>query len=137
MSVKIIHKFPPNYEEIKRIINPPSNAIFAWGDTIFQPHKEEIPTDIAYHEQIHCQRQHKYLEPEIWWKKWLYDQEFRKEEEVIAFAGQLEFIKKFYNAKAVKEALDEMAENLSKNYKLKITIPQAATLIRKKTEEYA
>ncbi len=131
MSIKIINKNPPNIDEIRRIINPPSNAIFAWGDTIYQPNKEDIPADIIYHEQIHCQRQKKYLDPEIWWTKWLYSKEFRQEEEILAFAAQLEFIKKYYPNKAVKEALDEMAENLSANYKLNITKSQAATLIRK------
>lgn len=131
MSVKILNKFPPNYEEICRIITPPSNAIFAWYDTIYQPNKEEIPADIAYHESIHCQRQKKYPLPEIWWTKWIHSKEFRQEEEVIAFAAQLKFIKQYYPNRAVKEALSEMAENLSKNYKLNLTFHQAETIIRK------
>lgn len=136
MSVKIRFGWPQNIDEIRRIINPPLNAIFAWGDFIFQPNKEEIPADLIYHETIHCQRQKKYLNPEIWWTKWLYSDVFRLDEEVEAFGAQCAFVKKYYKNKALKECIDECAENLSKNYKLKITIPQSHTLIRKKMEEY-
>jgi len=129
--MEILNQKPPNYEEIKRIINPPDNALFPWGDKIYNPSGKEIPPDIQFHEQVHIKQQKSFSDPSVWWTKWLLDKEFRRAQELEAFSAQLLFIKKFYPAKAVKEALNEMAENLSKNYKLGITISQANTLIRK------
>ena len=128
--MKILNAYPKNYIEIKRVLNPPNDAIFCYGDKIFNPSKQEIPPDIQYHESTHCHRQKKYPNPELWWQKWLLDPEFRLEEELIAFSAQLKFIKQFYPNKAVKEALNEMAENLSNNYKLNISIHRASSLIR-------
>lgn len=129
--MEILNQKPPNYEEIKRIINPPTNAVFPYGDKIYNPSGQEIPPDIQFHESAHIKQQKAFSSPDIWWFKWLNDSDFRKEQEVEAFSAQLLFIKKFYPAKAVKEALNEMAENLSNNYKLGITKSQAETLIRK------
>ena len=129
--MKILKTYPPNYQEIKRIINPPLNAIFSYGEIIYNPEGKEIPEDILYHEKVHLEQQKKFPSPDIWWTKWLYDLSFRQEQETEAFAGQYQFIKKFYPNKGVKEALDEMSDNLSKNYKLGITKSQAETMIRK------
>lgn len=129
--MKILNTYPPNYAEIQRAIDPPKDAVFPWGDKIFNPSGEEIPPDIQWHEQVHLKQQKNFPNPEIWWFKWMNDKDFRLQEELQAFVSQLLFIKKLYPAKAVKEALEEMAENLSKNYKLDITKSQAHTLIRK------
>ncbi len=129
--MKIVNSVPPNYSNIQRIIDPPKDAVFPYGNILYNPSGEEIPPDIQYHENTHCHRQKKYPSPELWWQKWLLDKEFRLEEELIAFSAQLKFIKQFYPNKAVKEALEEMAENLSTNYKLDLNKHEAATLIRK------
>ncbi len=127
--MKIIKDFPPNISEIKSVFpNLPKGQIFAYGETIFNPSGEEIPLDIQFHEQTHQEQMGK--NPEMWWRRYLIDREFRKKMEVQAFALQLKFVKKFYKNEGVKKALDEMSENLSKNYKLGITKYQAETMIR-------
>ena len=127
--MQIKNTYPPNWEQIK-LFNPPKNAVFPYGDIIYNPSKEEIPPDIQFHEQIHQEQQRKFPSPDLWWQKWRMDKDFRKEQEVHAFGEQLKFVKKFYPAKASKEALDEMANNLSNNYKLNISKHQAESLIR-------
>lgn len=133
--MKILIAYPKNYIEIKRALNPPNDAIFCYGGKIFNPSKQEIPPDIQWHEAVHSRQQKIYPSPDIWWTKYLLDKEFRQEQELAAFASQLQFIKKFYPKPAVKEALDEMAENLSNNYKLGIDKFQAETLIRKRVKD--
>jgi len=132
--MKILTAYPQNYSEIKAIINPPEDALFPWGDKIYNPSGKEIPPDIQWHEQVHLKQQ-KNSSPEVWWFKWLNVKEFRQEQELQAFTSQLQFIKRFYPKQAVKEALDEMAENLSNNYKLDINKYEAEALIRRRIKE--
>lgn len=127
--MKILSTFPPNYQQIKNAVNPPPDAVFPFGDKLYNPSGAEIPADIQYHEACHQKRQ-KEIGINIWWTKWINDKDFRLKEELIAFKGQLIFIKATYPAAAVKEALDEMAENLSKNYNLNISTHKAHSLIR-------
>jgi len=128
--MKIINTIPPNYEEIKKVINPPKDALFPYGDNLYNPSGEEVPADIQFHEAVHIKSQKQFTDPKLWWQKWLMDKDFRLKEELLAYQAQLNFIKHTYPAKAVKEALYEMAENLSNNYKLNIPIHRAESLIR-------
>ena len=129
--MKILKTYPPNYQEIKRIINSPLNAIFSYGEIIYNPEGKEIPEDILYHEKVHLEQQKKFPGPDIWWTKWIWDKQFRQNQEVEAFALQVQWIKKHINDKAYKECLNECVENLSKNYKLDLSLSQAETMIRK------
>ena len=121
---------PPNFEEIKRF-NPPKKAFFPYYPDIYNPSGKEIPEDILYHEIVHLKQQQKFPSPDIWWTKWIYDSEFRQEQEIEAFANQCRFIKKHINDKAYKDCLNECAENLAKNYKLGIDKSETETLIRR------
>ena len=133
--MKIIKSWPPNKTELAQFF--PLNLsnykpIFPWGeDIIYNPHEEEIPPDVMFHEQIHAKQQIQFMSPELWWSKYIWDREFRLSQEVEAYAKQLEFVKKTLNAKAVKEALDDFADNLSSPlYQLKIPKYKAHSLIR-------
>ena len=128
--MKIKNCPPPNWEEIKRF-NPPEDAVFPYGNVIYNPSGKEIPPDIQFHEQIHLNQQKKFPSPDVWWTKWLVDKNFRQEQETQAFALQVQWIKKHINDKAYKDCLEECAGNLSKNYKLGITKSEAETMIRK------
>lgn len=125
------NEYPPNYEEIKRVMNPPKNALFPYGDILYNPGGKKIPEDIIFHEEIHGKQQREYTDPSFWWQKWLYNNDFRLEQERQAYGKQYKFIKDNYPVKAHKEALDELATNFSTLYKLNINKHQAETLIRK------
>lgn len=129
--MQIINKPPPNFQEIKQIMNPPEDAFFPYGDKIYNPSGIEIPDDIIFHEQVHLKQQIPFMNPDMWWKKWLYDKEFRKKQEVEAFAEQCKLVKAIAGTKAYEACLEECAEKLSTHYKLGINFYQAKTLIRK------
>ena len=122
-------EYPPNFNEIRQF-NPPKNAYFPYYPDIYNPGGKEIPEDIIFHEKCHLAQQTKFPSPDIWWTKWLVDKQFRQEQEVEAFALQVQWIKKHINNKAYKDCLNECAENLSRNYKLGLSKSEAESLIR-------
>ena len=74
---------PPNFE---RILTAFPNAdkkgvLFAYGNDIFNPSDIFIPDYLLAHEQQHSARQQ---DPEAWWEKYITDDEFRYNEELIA-----------------------------------------------------
>lgn len=130
--MKQIVDYPPNYQEIRKHFTAPKNTYYTYGNTIYNPDGNEIPEDILFHESIHSKQQQHFGVPELWWARYIIDKDFRQNQEVEAYKKQLDFIKKHTNSKIAKEALEEMARNLSSNlYNLGISYQQAYTLIRK------
>ena len=131
----IVKDYPPNYREILASgLKPPDNAVFCYGNKIYNPSGKEIPADTIYHESIHFEQQGK--SPDLWWIKYCYDQEFRQEMEIDAYARQWNYIK-LHIPKASQDALDDFSDSLaSPMYGLLISNHQAKTLIRLKAKEY-
>ena len=129
--MEILDKNPPNWSEIK-VLNPPKTTVFCYGDTIFNPSGGEVPEDVIFHEQVHSDRQGN--DPKGWWLKYINDRDFRLKEEVLAFGGQYAFIKRHYPSQAHKQALFELATNLSTNYGFGFGYPQAEALIRRQAK---
>lgn len=127
--MKIIKDYPPNFEDIRSLIPITEDTIYCYGDSIFNPSGKEIPQDIFFHELVHAKQQGK--NPEGWWQKYLYSESFRLNQELEAYSEQLSFIKKNFTAKGQKLLLDEMADNLSRLYSLRLTFSEAHTIIRK------
>ena len=125
--MEIKKEYPPNFNLIKTVFPYENGRIYCYGETIYNPSGKTIPEDIIFHESIHAKRQEN---PEEWWNRYLTDKQFREEEELIAYANQYLFIKSVYPAKLQKQALDELATNLSLLYNLSITRPQAESKIR-------
>ena len=136
MDIKIVNDYPPNIDQIRTFLNAPEENIFCYGNHIYVPSGKEIPPDIIEHERIHAHRQTEGLQtPQTWWNRYLTDKEFRKEEELIAYAHQYNFIKETYPHKAHQEALFELAKNLRDLYNLVISLPEAESKIRNKAKE--
>ncbi len=133
IPMKILNKRPPNYAQIAERLTPPKGAVFAHGETIYNPTGEKLPPDIIEHEKVHMRQQEK-SSPAIWWTHYLTNLEFRQEQELEAFATQYKFVEGFYPHSARKEALFEFARNLSENYGLHLTFMEAETLIRKRAK---
>lgn len=131
--MNIVQGYPPGYDLIKLILNPPDSAIFCYGETIYSSTGREIPEDIEYHESVHASRQGK--DPQTWWNRYLDNPDFRYEEELIAYAHQYIFIKRHYPQKAHKEALTELGHNLQSIYKLNLSQGEAESKIRNKVKE--
>lgn len=89
--MKIIKERPPIYDAICSIIGkPPDTAIFAYGDTIYNPSGADIPDDIIKHEEVHEKQQGE--DPLDWWKKYLRDEDFRLDQELEAYGVQYRYI---------------------------------------------
>lgn len=136
MNLKIVKELPPNIEKIKQSgLIPDSLAVFAYGDIVYNPSGQEIPADLIYHEDIHRQQQEFFASPEIWWDKYLFDKNFRQEQEVEAYASQINWIKKHLGTRMYEYMLNSCATALSSPmYGLNLTKSQAHTLIRLKAK---
>lgn len=128
--MKTVKGFPPNYQAIKEALNPPPNAIFAWGNKIYNPSGNKIPPDVMIHEEVHERQQALFGTVELWWAKYLLDGEFRFNSELQAYAKQYEWVKKFYPVKAQKVALTEFANNLISLYNYDMELAVAESKIR-------
>lgn len=127
--MKVVNKYPPNWQEIKTSLDYTNTTIFAYGDTIYNPFNVEIPEDIHFHETIHQQQQQN--NPDWWWKRYLIDKDFRLEQELEAYTEQCKYVKNLYGNKGFKDCLEECATNLSSSlYGNIATKAQAETLIR-------
>lgn len=134
--LEIVKEYPPNYQEILKYLKPDKGTVFCWGGKIFNPNGVEIPEDIEFHETVHSRQQGG--KPELWWLKYLMDKEFRKHQEVEAFAKQVNLVGEHMNRKAKDDCLTESALNLSSEiYGLGLKYHEAETLIRRKMKEIA
>jgi hypothetical protein len=135
--MKIVYDFPPNFTFVRDFFDVNKfQPVFAYGDTIYSPfYKGEIPADLELHETVHSKQQLEFATPDLWWQKYCLNEDFRKNQEILAYAHQYNFIKKNL-PKATKDALSDFADNLSSGmYNLHIDHHQAETLIRLKAKE--
>ena len=78
---------PPMFDAIDaefKIAN--KSVIFAWGHTIYNPQRVQIPPALIAHEAVHGQRQGKDIE--LWWERYIKDLEFRLAEEIPAHIAE-------------------------------------------------
>lgn len=129
--MQIVTTFPPNISTIRQYLTPPPDAVFAFGDTIYNPTGKEVPRDVLIHELVHMRQMQEWL-PDVWWQMYLMDSEFRKQIEVEAFSAQYFWVKERVPNRVAKLCLNDLADNLCAPwYNLKISHSQAETLIRK------
>lgn len=89
--MKISTEYPPNYKDIEKVL-PTKEAVFCFGDTIYNPYQLEIMPDVIVHEATHTIQQGK--DPKKWWKMYLKSPDFRLNQEIQAYAAQYSFVKK-------------------------------------------
>jgi len=135
-KLTVKNEYPPNYDYIKQFFPAEAHkAIFAYGQIIYNPFKVEIPPDVEVHEATHTKQQKSFATPDLWWLRYCTDTEFRKWEEVEAYANQYKSLKAVLREKVYRLALDEFAEVLSGPlYNLGITKNQAHSLIKRKAK---
>lgn len=111
--MRIIKERPPIYDAICSIIGkPPATAIFAYGDTIYNPSGLSLPEDIIRHEQVHQKQQGDAVVD--WWRKYLRDEEFRLDQEIEAYGVQYKFIHETNTSREFRfKALMQMAKSLA------------------------
>lgn len=127
MDIK--HEYPPNIEEIRETLKPDNDAVFTYGNVIYNPSGAVIGKHLLVHETIHSKQQGE--DPAKWWECYLKDPQFRLEQEVEAYVSQYKFVRLTASSKYAESFLEEIVEYLSgKMYGNIITAPKAKTLIR-------
>ncbi len=111
--MKIIDGFPPNYTDIQKVFPncEEHQAVFCYGDTIFNPFKIYMRPDLEVHEEVHSKQQGKL--PDVWWYKYLNDKAFRLQQEIEAYGTQYAFAKKHTSGKLLDWVKGKFAESLS------------------------
>ena len=111
--MKIKNEHPPIYDKILLAgMQPTDSAIYAYGDTIYNPSGMVIPDHTIVHEETHCRQQDD--DPNSWWDRYLDDGYFRIQQEVEAYANQYNFICKVQKDRNRRDViLRDMARILS------------------------
>ena len=71
-------------------MSPTSNAIYAYGNIIYNPSGKVVPDDVIAHEETHCRQQG--ADPDFWWSRYIEDKYFRIDQEAEAYAVQYDFV---------------------------------------------
>lgn len=113
-KIEIKIGYPPNYQEIKNAfsLGKTKGIIFSYFPYIYNPDNITIPDDFLYHEQIHLDIQ-KEIGAKKWWDKYLSDESFRYEQELLAYGKQHQYSKNIFKRKEVDDRLDFFASVLS------------------------
>ena len=106
-------------------------VIISYGNAIYSPKKELTP-DLLVHELIHCERQG--FSPDSakrWWEMYLRDENFRLQEELIAYKAQFEYCCKVYKDRNKRTKIQvALAQQLaSEQYGKVITFGKALELL--------
>lgn len=115
---KIIKAYPPNYKDIRTafpwIVGRPG-IVFAYGDRIYNPTGGILPPHVLAHEGVHCTRQFVFGISYVgsWWKKYIADEKFRLNEEVLAHRVEWQEYRANHNFKENAQYLEMMCDRLS------------------------
>lgn len=113
--MKIVEDYPPNYEEICSVIpavRTQNGIVFTYGDTIYNPDKEEIEDHLECHEEVH-EKQQLEMGVDEWWAEYLVNPKFRLEQELEAYRAQYKMVNKAYGRGSALELVKSIARDLS------------------------
>jgi hypothetical protein len=136
-------EYPPIMEDILNAgLTPPDEAVYTYGDSIFVPNPvlDHLPKDLIVHESIHSLRQQNAschglsvpsMSPSYWWQRYLKDDHFRYQEELIAYRVQYAcYCENHSNSRKRSEMLLWFAQCLSDPmYGHSMTVSDALRLI--------
>ena len=129
--MKIIQGYPPNYDEIaKKFDLSGRDVVFAFGDVLYNPSGNKVPSDLMVHEETHGKQQKN--EVMKWWEKYLKNKEFRLSQEIEAYQNQYQYFKEHCRSSLVLvKYLDFLAKELSSEmYGNMISYEKALQLIK-------
>jgi len=135
--MKIVNEYPPNYAQIVSYLGDVEShkPIFCYGDTIYNPFKQEVTRDFEIHEEVHSKQQGD--NPHNWWYNYLTDPAFRLEQEIEAYGTQYAYAKTI----AKREITDWLKENFARAlsgslYGNLLTYHQAESRINKYSKQW-
>lgn len=89
----ILGKYPPNINDIRKVLTVPETAIFTYGSDLYIPSNGRIDEPLFKHEQVHERQQNK-MGVKQWWKRYISDLNFRLSQEIEAHQVQYREAKK-------------------------------------------
>ena len=96
---------PPNFEMIRLHFPDADKAgvVFAYDGKIYSPHAATLPPALVAHETVHLERQRAlgpgpkavtvWSGPDLWWRLYCEDSEFRYHEELLAHVAEFKMLK--------------------------------------------
>lgn len=130
--MKIKHKLPPNYDKIIEhipAVEGMKGVVFTYGDVLYVPNGQDIPSDLMKHEETHVVQQMD-IGVDEWWDKYLTNPNFRIRQEVEAYQAQYAYVIENYNRAGRRAILQRIAKDLSRPmYGSLVTKEEAARLI--------
>jgi hypothetical protein len=90
--IKVSSELPPNIEAIKAAFPEIdlTNAIFTYGDTVYNAKPTDLNGQIEVHESVHIKQQE--TGAEAWWNTYLSNETFRINQEAEAYRAQYNFV---------------------------------------------
>ncbi len=93
--MKIVNGWPPNIERIRAAFDLTGvDAVFTYGDTLYNPTKYPVDPALMAHEETHTKQQAEAGGPDAWWGRFIAEPEFRAEQEIAAYREQLRATKR-------------------------------------------
>ena len=92
-EIEIKEARPPQWiwDDLHRLFEiDDTMTIYTYGTSIYDPrgtHKK-ISNSVIIHEMKHMEQQEQIGGPDLWWKKYIEDPEFRKQQEIEAYRAQ-------------------------------------------------
>ena len=113
-AAEIVKDYPPNIKAIAERFPEAlvRDTVFAYGDKIYRPSGRPLSPQIIVHENIHCYRQRE-VGVEIWWEKYLSDSDFMYNEELLAHAGEYQFVTENASRHVRRASLQLIAQRLA------------------------
>ena len=96
--------------------------IVVWGDIIYS--KYDIPDHILVHEKVHIEQQRNKWRGLWWWIGYLFDKDFRYEQEIQAYQAQYRYAKKILPREKIHAYTLSLATNLKEMYSIGKTLTQ-------------
>lgn len=111
--MRILDGYPPNFELIKKKFDPKQGVVFTYGDTLYAPGIEDVDIYLLRHEEAHARQQLVYG-PQVWWDMYIDSEDFRFENELVAYQAQYKLFCKRNNSKKNRaKFLISLAQDLS------------------------
>lgn len=132
--MKQVYEYPPIYDEIIKVFPVTGEGfIYAWGNIVYNPSRVYIPPALMAHEEVHGKRQGtEDATIRAWWANYLFNAEFRLQEEVLAHVAEYHHVVADGSNRAQRrKALSAIAGRLSsKMYGNMITKKQAEKILK-------
>jgi hypothetical protein len=131
---------PPNMLEITKAFGVKwgGDTVFTYGDTIHS-NTTDLPANLIIHEMVHMKQQREFEGGvEAWWEKYLVDEDFRLQEELLAYRTQYQYLiaTMIKYPREIYKMLEFFGKSLASNtYRLKNMNKWKAMLLIKNLKE--